>query len=158
MLKRISLREDGATMVEFALILPLLVTLIFGIIEMGLLFNAWVSVQHAAELGARYAVTGQTACASGGSGRTGCIVSEARSGVASLSGGNAATVTLTSWAYPDYTSSTPNSAGNQCDAVEVRVRYVYHTSVPLIAAVFNSVTLTGAQRFINEPFGLCTAS
>lgn len=46
-------------MVEFALILPILLLLIFGILEYGRLFFAWISVENAARVGARYASTGR---------------------------------------------------------------------------------------------------
>jgi hypothetical protein len=46
-------------MVEFALVLPLLLILIFGIIEFGRIFQAWLSVQNSARFAIRYAVTGQ---------------------------------------------------------------------------------------------------
>ena len=46
-------------MVEFALVLPLLLMLIFGIIEFGRIFQAWLSVQNSARFAVRYAVTGQ---------------------------------------------------------------------------------------------------
>lgn len=150
--------ERGVAMVEFALLAPVLLLIVFGIVEMGMLFNAWVSVQHASELGARYAVTGRDTCTSGGSGRVGCIISEARAGVANLSNGGSATVTVTSWAFPAYTAATSGSAGQQCDAVEVQVQYTYQTMVPLISSIFSAVGLTGRQRFINEPFGSCHAT
>src|SRR5436190_7967537 len=49
----------GQTLVEFALTLPLLLLLMFGIIEFGRIFQAWVTLQNAARTAARYASTGQ---------------------------------------------------------------------------------------------------
>lgn len=46
-------------MVEFALTLPILLLLMFGIIEFGRIFQAWVTIQNAARTAIRYAVTGQ---------------------------------------------------------------------------------------------------
>lgn len=46
-------------MVEFALVLPILLVLLFGIIEFGRIFQAWLSVQNSARFAVRYAVTGQ---------------------------------------------------------------------------------------------------
>jgi Flp pilus assembly protein TadG len=46
--------DRGAAAVEFALILPLLLLLVFGIVEFGLLLNKQVSVSNAAREGARY--------------------------------------------------------------------------------------------------------
>ncbi|MER3420476.1 MAG: hypothetical protein C4290_08105 [Chloroflexota bacterium] len=147
--------EQAVTLVELAIITPVLFLLLFGIVELGRLMNAWVAVQHAAELGARYAVTGREMCSSGGSGRLSCVASEARLGLAHLPDGATAPVNVRSWAYPSYTVMTPNSAGQPCDAVEVEVQYTVRLVAPLIAALVPQVTLTGSQRFLNEPFGRC---
>lgn len=49
--------ERGAAAVEFAIILPLLMTLLLGIIEFGYLFNQQISLTQAAREGAReYAI------------------------------------------------------------------------------------------------------
>ena len=47
--------ESGAAAVEFAIVLPILLLLVFGIIEFGLLFNRFISVTHAAREGVRVA-------------------------------------------------------------------------------------------------------
>lgn len=46
--------ERGAAAIEFALILPILVVLVFGVIEFGRVFNAQISITNAAREGARY--------------------------------------------------------------------------------------------------------
>ena len=51
--------QSAQGMVEFALVLPVLLMLIFGIIEFGRIFQAWLSVQNSARFAVRYAVTGQ---------------------------------------------------------------------------------------------------
>jgi Flp pilus assembly protein TadG len=48
-------RERGASLVEFALLLPLLVLLVFGIIEFGWLFGQFNDVRHGTREGARFA-------------------------------------------------------------------------------------------------------
>jgi Flp pilus assembly protein TadG len=50
--------EDGAAAVEFALLLPLLVLLLFGFIQFGLAFNTKIQATNAAREGARMAVVG----------------------------------------------------------------------------------------------------
>lgn len=45
--------DKGAAMVEIALILPVLLVLLFGIIEFGRAYNATISMQAAAREGAR---------------------------------------------------------------------------------------------------------
>ena len=51
-------RVSGQGLVEFALVLPLLLLLIFGLVEFGRLFQAWLTLEHAARQAARYAASG----------------------------------------------------------------------------------------------------
>lgn len=56
---RNALRRDNAqSLVEFALIVPMLLILIFGIVDFGLGLRAYISVASATREGARYAVVG----------------------------------------------------------------------------------------------------
>jgi Flp pilus assembly protein TadG len=52
--------NKGNASVEFALVLPLVLTLLFGIVEFGLIFKDQLSIQQAAREGARVAAVGQT--------------------------------------------------------------------------------------------------
>jgi len=55
-------RDDrGAVMVEFAIVLPILIMLVMGIIEFGRAYNAQVSIQAAAREGARALALGGSA-------------------------------------------------------------------------------------------------
>ena len=47
--------EQGQTMAEFAIVLPILVVLLFGIVQFGILFNNYVTLTDAARAGARAA-------------------------------------------------------------------------------------------------------
>ena len=49
---------SGQALVEFALTLPLLALMLFGIIQYGLIFSAVVTLRNASAVGARYAVVG----------------------------------------------------------------------------------------------------
>lgn len=53
------LDERGAALVETALIVPVLVTLLFGIIDFGSAYNEASAVKHGAREGARQAVVGE---------------------------------------------------------------------------------------------------
>jgi TadE-like protein len=77
--------ERGQTMTEFAIVLPLLCMLLFGIIQFGILYNNYVTVTDAARAGARKAAVSRhgspstegckTAKSSAGSLAVGCSVS-----------------------------------------------------------------------------------
>jgi len=51
-------KEKGASAVEFALILPILLMLVFGIFQFGIAYNNWIALTHAAREGARLAAVG----------------------------------------------------------------------------------------------------
>lgn len=50
--------DEGAAAVEFALVLPILVLLLFGIIQFGIVYDAQLTITHAAREGARMAAVG----------------------------------------------------------------------------------------------------
>lgn len=54
-LRKIGRDEGGAAVVEMAIALPVLVTFIYGIFQLGVLFQANAGMQHALGEGARYA-------------------------------------------------------------------------------------------------------
>lgn len=114
-------REKGASAVEFALVLPLLLTLVFGIMETGWLFAQQVEVRNAAREGARMAVVDYP---NPGSGDSGAIVTQVCAR-ASLSF--------------DRASVTIVDTGN--DSAKVTVTQDY-ASLTGFLPFFNSVTIT----------------
>ena len=50
--------KKGQSTVEFALVLPVLLLIVFGIIEFRFIFNAYVTVISSAREGARYGIIG----------------------------------------------------------------------------------------------------
>jgi Flp pilus assembly protein TadG len=60
MTQRFSLRDQkGQAMTEFALVLPLLALLLFGVIQFGLVFNNYLTLTDAVRAGARKAAVGR---------------------------------------------------------------------------------------------------
>jgi Flp pilus assembly protein TadG len=53
--------EQGQTMTEFALVLPVLALLLFGVIQFGILFNNYVTLTDAVRAGARKAAVSRQA-------------------------------------------------------------------------------------------------
>lgn len=57
--------ETGAALVEFVLVLPLLLLLLLGMLDLGKAFNYWIDETHLANEGARWAVVNKNPAASG---------------------------------------------------------------------------------------------
>lgn len=142
---------------EFALVAVVFLTLVFGVIDFGRLLESWVTVQHAARQGARYALTGRSDCDIASDNRLDCIEYVAKQATAGLTGGgDAVDVSVRSWYYPNYADPPHQGvAGVACDEVEVEVDYDHHLMTPLVSSIISHVPLRGRSRVMNEPFGPC---
>jgi hypothetical protein len=152
--------DEGQALVEFALVAVVFLTLVFGIIDFARLFESWVTVQHAARQGARYAVTGRTDCDAYADDRVGCILYAAREATAGLSGPpEDIDISVRSWTYPAYADPPrEGEPGAACDEVEVEVDYDHHMMTPLVSQFVDHVPIRGRERVVNEPFGPCGGS
>jgi Flp pilus assembly protein TadG len=104
-------RERGAAAVEFALVLPLLVILLMGIIDFGLYFYNDLAVAHAARDAARYL------------------------SVNNIPGANAAVSRLTLVSAPmPIPVLTPGTSGNPA-TVTLSTSYRFLTPLPLIIRI-----------------------
>jgi Flp pilus assembly protein TadG len=114
-------RDHGAAAVEFALLLPLLLLLLFGLIDFGRALNAQITLTQAAREGARLDALGQP---------TATVVSGTQAAATGLTGVGVVVTTC------------PANAGAGVNAV-VQVRYVYTLVTPLgaIARIFGASTL-----------------
>lgn len=78
--KRLSLRgEDGQTVVEFAVIVPILLLVVFAVIQLGIAFNNNVTLTDAVRAGARVAAVSRQM-----SDPTGAAVTRVRTAAANL--------------------------------------------------------------------------
>lgn len=110
-------REEGAVAVEFAFILPLLVVLLFGIVQFGIAFNRQQGIHAAAREGARLgSLPGTTTAQIEGR------VGDALSGVPLAS---APTIVVSP------SAGRPCSSGVGSDTVTVQVRATTSLEVPL---------------------------
>ncbi len=109
-------KNKGQSLVETALILPVLLLLLTGIIDFGLLFNSYLVVSNASREGARQAAVGKTDAE---------IRSAASNAAVSL---DPARLEI---------GITPGEAARDTgDSVTVTVRYGYSMITPVIAAFF----------------------
>jgi Flp pilus assembly protein TadG len=127
-LRRFVCEQSGAALTELALVLPLLLLLLLGLIDFGKAFNYWIDETHLANEGARWAVVNKTP-----GGCTGvlqqCIFNQLETGeqqgtVAGTQGSlNPAKVNICFYKATDGTLTTTPTVG---DTVKVVVAYAYN--------------------------------
>ena len=62
MRRRLHVRDErGQTMVEFALVVPIICLVLFGVLQFGMLYNDYVTVTDASRVGARKAAVSRLA-------------------------------------------------------------------------------------------------
>jgi Flp pilus assembly protein TadG len=106
--------DRGATAVEFALVLPLLLLILMGVVDFGRALNAQVTLTQAAREGARLAALKQPN-----------VVSKTQAAATGLSG-----VTVTVTACPATPSPTANAV------VQVGVTFTFITPIGALASMF----------------------
>jgi hypothetical protein len=60
-IRRTDKREGGQSLVEFALVLPIFLLVLFAIVDFGMAFHAWITVTNSAREGARLGAVRATA-------------------------------------------------------------------------------------------------
>jgi Flp pilus assembly protein TadG len=135
-LRKVRRREEAQSLAEFALIMPIFLILVFGIIDFGMGLRAYITVAQATREGARYGVVGNQAgtFTSGGSGdcngsTSTSIVGKVCSTLNGLDLTDIQTVTTT---CPDTGTTPPCNPG---DELEVHAEYHYHYITPVRALV-----------------------
>ncbi len=118
--RTITTDESGQTMTEFAIILPVLVVLLFGIIQFGILFNNYMTLTDAVRAGAR-----EGAVSRNDADPTGATTTAVRSSAADLNQSNLAV-----------TVNSPWQAGT-----DVTVTATYPWSISLLGWVVSGGTL-----------------
>ena len=150
--------EYGQTLAEFAMLMPIITLVIFGLVDMSRAMQAYVTIQEAARDGTRYAVTGRIDCNGPAvQNRANCIEAAVENRTDHLANTDSITVSTRYWNFPAYADPpTEGAAGDQCDAVEVEVHYTYEPITPVFRQlVSNSVGMSAKERLVNEPYGTC---
>jgi len=102
--------ETGQTMAEFAIVLPVLCVLLFGIIQLGIVFNNYVTLTDAVRAGARTAAVSRN-----DADPTGATTTAVRTSAADLNQSNLGVTVTSGW-----TAGTP---------VTVTATYPYSVSL-----------------------------
>lgn len=142
--------EQGATAVEFALVLPILTTLVFGIISFGIIFAQQLSLGNAARQGARFGAADQDrTCAD--------VVNQTKGVLTNTLAMNLNTVTYTVTRGTDATTTfspcsgdpgldtatKPCAGSGATDNLYVRANYSSTMIVPFVQPTFNLKGLGG---------------
>lgn len=143
----------GMTTLELALVMPFIIVMALGFIEMGNMYTAWMTVQKAAQSGARFAATG---IGSEDGNRVNLIVQETEKWLESL-GSSDKVVTVRSWSTTDGAGDgVSGNAGGPCGLVEVGVVFDYEPMTPILSSLFpDIIEITGSDRKLNEPWKPC---
>ena len=121
MTKRTNWRnEQGQSLTEFALMLPILLLVLFGIVQLGIVFNHYITVADASRAGARKAVVSRQAA-----NPTAATVLATRASATNLDQSKLGVIVASSWA----------------DGGDVTVTTTYPYSVSLLGVVVKSGTL-----------------
>jgi Flp pilus assembly protein TadG len=115
--------EQGQTLTEFALVLPILLLVLFAVIQLGIVFNHYVTVTDAARAGARKAVVSRQT-----SNPTSVTVTAVRNSAKNLNQSKLGVTVASSWAQ----------------GTDVTVTASYPYAVSLLGMVVKSGTLTSS--------------
>ncbi|HZV26264.1 MAG TPA: TadE/TadG family type IV pilus assembly protein [Acidothermaceae bacterium] len=134
MIKRVVTDEEGQALTEFAMVLPVLLLVLFGIIQFGIAFNNYIDVTSAAREGAR---TGAVSRSLGCSGAATAITQAADGSATNL---NQAQLTVTSNLAA--LCSANNGSIPQGGSLTVTVTYPY--SISLLGLVVSNGSLSSS--------------
>ncbi len=146
------MERRGEGLVEFALILPMFLLLMFALIDLGRYYWIRETVENAVRQAGRYAVTGQN---SGSTNRVASIEQVAQNAMAGLYNPNTTTITVNSSPVLKSGNTTTNFAGYGGENVTVTITTALGFFTPGIARYFGpsgSNTLTESVTFRNESF------
>jgi Flp pilus assembly protein TadG len=146
--------ESGVSALEFALVLPVLLTIVMGLVEFGNVLFLSSAMDKAAQMGARAAVTGR---GEDDGTRLNRIVQAALDVAEPAAGGRPVSVLVRSWPGTDPSATaTTGDAGRPCAMVEVEVRCDYQPVTPIVGDMLpENIPLRGQGRMINEPWTPC---
>ena len=143
--QRICRDQTGAALVEFALVLPILILLLFGMLDFGKAFNYWIDGTHLANEGARWAVVNKNP--DPGVGTLQQYIQQQATTTELRSGGTSSVP-----GPLEVCIGFPNGTSGVGDPVEVTVSTTYHW-FPFLGLDVTETTITGrsTMRLEAEP-------
>jgi len=135
-IKRLRRRPRGQALVEFALIVPIFILLLVGILDLGRAIYAYNTVANASREGVRVGIVNQN---------VGAITDHAVDHAVAL-GLDASSIDV-DFLEADYTDAAPcNVTPRYGCVVHVAVEYQYTPATPILGDIVGSITITGESQ------------
>jgi Flp pilus assembly protein TadG len=132
-------RESGATVVEMAIIAPVFLLVLLGLIEFSLIFFATLTMQYAVREGARFAVTGQTSLdAATASQRYTAIIQNIKNNSLGFYDKVSPVISVNGTSYATSTSYTSGMFGKAGDLIVLQLDCDWVVTTPFIAALYTN--------------------
>jgi Flp pilus assembly protein TadG len=141
-------RERGQALVEFALIAPLFIALVAGVVQFGVALNYWLDLQRLANQGARAAAVNCNP--SGVCTKTGATTLEQKLVLDVTAKGNNPTADVCYGDWPLVTTGDPANTAKAGDPVRVRLQTNYDF-VPIVKVGTITLTATATMRLESTP-------
>ena len=135
-------RRDGMAMVEMVMVLPVLLLLLFGIVEFGVVFGQWQTLTNAAREGAREAIVFRSGCV------TADVEADVLARVTNYAG--AAGITVTGGNIVIAGTCGDNTTNSQ---VTVTHTYTFTVVPGFVASMAPTLDLVGTSTMRNEGNG-----
>ncbi len=154
MIKRFIADENGVTMVEFAVVSPVLLFLMMGIIEFGVLYHLQSLATNASNQAARLSITGGMYGDASGN-RLNVIKESIKKTMATWFPNDEPTVNATCYSgFGGAGSSGGNGACGSSQVALYEVTYTWHTLTPVLGEIFadGKVPISVRVMVKNEAF------
>ena len=142
MIRRFAQADRGVALVEFALVAPVLILILLGILDAGRAINAYVTIANSAREGAHYAALHPTAAPSDIAAAVRARVAPLNDNSVSVSASYFDGSTLRPWPSGGIPASSPVPAYL---ATQVRVTYPWSAVTALIGTFFPATSITAAS-------------
>jgi len=150
-------REDGATVVEYAILAPVFFLIIFGIIEMSMIFFVEATLELAAQQSSRFARTGDTVTGQTRAATAKALVDQYTFGLLDTS-----KLTFTVAPYSNFAAipnTLPTDGSQNFGGTGQVVVYTLSYDWPLFTGMVgqamglngSTIKLTGSEITVNEP-------
>jgi Flp pilus assembly protein TadG len=148
--------QGGSSLVELALVLPLFLLLMIGIIEMSIVFFTTLTMQYAVREGARYAVTGQSNLDPNKANpqRYLAVIQKIKDSSMGLYDSVSPVIVVNNTSYSTASSYNANMFGSPGQIIVLQLNCTWELATPLLAQFFSGgkYNFTVAATMLNESY------